>query len=200
MELLLIRHGCCENNGCIAGHFDFPLSTKGIYQAKMLGEYLKESKLELIYTSPLTRSVSTAKLIGHEIGVEPINLPELKERSAGIFEGLTINDASEKHPKEWERTWSNPLVSPLNGESYKDVTKRALRVLDILQSHNEGKIALVSHGGFLNIFLNVLLGLEPKTFPIFKLDNTGLSSVFIDKSDKITINYINSIEHLNIRP
>ncbi|MFL0198880.1 histidine phosphatase family protein [Clostridium sp. WILCCON 0269] len=198
MELLLIRHGCCENNGCIAGYFDFPLSTKGIYQAKILGEYLRESKVKLIYTSPLIRSVSTAKLIGYEIGVKPISLPELKERSAGIFEGLTISGALKKHPQEWNRTWSNPLVAPLNGESYKDVAKRVLRVLDILKGIDEGKVAVVSHEGFLNIFLNILLGLEPKTFPMFKLDNTSISSVFIDKLGKITINYINKIEHLKM--
>lgn len=94
--------------------------------------------------------------------------------------------------------WPNPLVAPLNGESYKDVAKRVLRVLDILKGINERKVVVVSREGFSNIFLNILLELEPKTFPMFKLDNTSISSVFIDKLGKITVNYINKIEHLKM--
>lgn len=198
MELLLIRHGSAETNGCIAGHLDYPISIEGIYQSQLLGDYLKCSRIKFLYTSPLSRALSTAQIIGDKIGISPIIINELKERSAGIFEGLTREECSLKYPSYWRRTWSNPLVAPQNGESYEDVVNRLKKIICILQNNKNEKVAFVSHSGLLNIFINFLLDLSPNVFPLFKLNNTSITSLSSNSSWKFTINYINKIDHLNI--
>jgi len=79
--LLLIRHGQASY-----GQADYDrLSQQGEEQARALGRYLADAKLDAIYAGPLRRQVQTATLAREAAGgslPEAITLPELSEYPA----------------------------------------------------------------------------------------------------------------------
>ena len=46
-----------------------------------------------LYSSDLKRAWTTAQAIGHELGLDPVPTPEMRERRYGVFEGLTYDEA-----------------------------------------------------------------------------------------------------------
>ena len=61
MILYIARHGeSLGNTGEDTGH-DPKLSVKGMRQAELLGERMKNLRLDAVFSSPLTRAVQTAE-------------------------------------------------------------------------------------------------------------------------------------------
>ena len=60
MELLLIRHALPIRREVTEGAADPPLSSDGVRQAELLGEYLASEHIDAVYASPLLRAVQTA--------------------------------------------------------------------------------------------------------------------------------------------
>ena len=69
--IYLIRHGECAGNKerRIRGCIDFPLNENGLLQARALAAALKDKGIEYIYSSPLSRATTTAKILGDAIGI-----------------------------------------------------------------------------------------------------------------------------------
>ena len=63
--ILFVRHGQtdCNINGIIQGHLDAPLNQTGIEQAEKTAEELKNTSIDIIYSSPLIRAKKTAEII-----------------------------------------------------------------------------------------------------------------------------------------
>ncbi|WP_316572397.1 histidine phosphatase family protein [Neobacillus sp. YIM B06451] len=194
MELLLIRHGKAETNGKIAGHKDFPLSSEGIEESIRLAKQLLGFNITHLYSSPLSRALVTSTIIGDTLGINPIILEELKERNAGVFNGLSKEEAMKKYPNQWQQSWSNPLSAPPEGESFQDVVKRIEKLIsNLMEQTTDETIAFVSHSGCINIILLMLIGINKELFPLFKLDTASVTSISINKGKTPFINYINRI-------
>ncbi|MEK7741715.1 MAG: histidine phosphatase family protein, partial [Nitrospirota bacterium] len=89
------------------------------------------SKLSAVYCSPLSRALKSAEIIAEPHGLKPIVIEDLRERSFGIWEGMTFTEIKEKYPQEFEAWAGNPLrYSPVDGESTLVVRDRVIRVLD----------------------------------------------------------------------
>ena len=69
--ITLIRHGETEWNlsGRWQGHADSPLSSRGVEQAKALGERIKSEEFDFYYSSDLGRALHTSKLVGEPSGM-----------------------------------------------------------------------------------------------------------------------------------
>ena len=65
MNLYLVRHGQTDWNiqGRIQGSTDIELNSTGLNQAQKTAELLKNIDFDVIYSSPLKRTVDTAKII-----------------------------------------------------------------------------------------------------------------------------------------
>src|SRR5262245_61439205 len=156
MELLLVRHGESVANaeGRVAGHSDYPLSELGIDQAKRAANWLSTSGLgwDAAYSSPLSRALSTAKIICEKTGRNAPELDaDLREISAGQLEGLTREEVEERFPSFVSRTISDlGDFSEYGGESYDEVQARVQRVVERLLSRHRDpghRVLLVGHGG-----------------------------------------------------
>ena len=119
-QLLLIRHGETAWNAehRIQGQLDIPLSPQGMLQAAQLAEFLADEPVSAIYSSELSRAWLTAAPLASRLELEVIAEPRLRERSFGIFEGLTLDEIAERHPDEF-REWRarHPAWRPQGGES-----------------------------------------------------------------------------------
>lgn len=91
-----MRHGLSEDNeaGVWGGSVNSALTEKGKQQAKEAGKEAKTLKIDVIVSSPMRRTLDTAKIIAKEIGypVKSIHVNKLLiERNFGELEGKPHN-------------------------------------------------------------------------------------------------------------
>ena len=93
MRLIMVRHAKTDYNekGLVQGMTDIPLNKEGIMQAINVKEKLKDIKFDLCFSSPLKRTLKTAKII---VGDDfPIITDELLiERNMGTYEGGSFKE------------------------------------------------------------------------------------------------------------
>ncbi len=114
-----------------------------------------QSALNAVYCSDLSRAVKSAEIIAEPYGLVPIRMPELRERSFGVWEGMTFTEIKEQFPGEFEAWADNPLAhSPVGGESTLDVKERVVKALsEVINRHAGGNIAVVAHGGVNRVLI-----------------------------------------------
>ena len=66
VKVILIRHGETDWNTqqIFRGRIDIPLNESGLAQARAVRESLKDTKIDRIYSSPLSRAFETARILG----------------------------------------------------------------------------------------------------------------------------------------
>ncbi|KGN02805.1 phosphoglycerate mutase [Clostridium novyi A str. 4570] len=158
--IYLTRHGQTEwnLNKRLQGWKNSPLTELGIYQAKALSERLKDTEIDVIYSSPIERAYKTAEIIKGNKDIEIIKHDGLKEFNYGDWEGLTI-DEIEKNPmytKELDNLFNSPReYKPFGGETYDDLIKRIdITMNEILGKNKDKKILIVTHGMTLKMLLH----------------------------------------------
>lgn len=183
MRLCFIRHGETDWNAGkrIQGQIDVPLSAVGHAQARATGNALKDEGFDAIYTSDLTRARQTAEATVHLADV-PLELcPGLRERHYGIFQGLTYEEAAERHPADYARHKArDPHFAPGEGESLLDLSARLSSTFDdIVHRHIDGSVALFTHGGVLDIVYRQATNRPLDTPRDFAIPNCGISWIEI---------------------
>jgi alpha-ribazole phosphatase len=126
--------------------------------------------LDAVYCSDLSRAVKSAEIIAGHHGLAPVKVPALRERSFGVWEGMTFNEIKERFPGEFEAWADNPLAhSPVGGESTLEVKERVVKALnEILNRHIGDTIAVVAHGGVNRILICDILGMPLEN--IFRIE------------------------------
>lgn len=119
------------------------------------------SVLEAVYCSDLSRSSSSAQIIAAPYSLTPVVVPQIRERSFGIWEGMTFSEIMERYPAEFQAWANDPLrFSPMGGESTLEVRDRVVAAIEeILGRHPGGEIAVVAHGGVNRVALCHILGM-----------------------------------------
>lgn len=191
-KLLLLRHGQTDfNNGNIYfGTTDIPLNKIGINQCHLALDIIKNFNYDEIYSSCLSRSYDTAKIINH-LGLEIKKIKELNEIDFGIFEGLKYEDVLTEYPKEIDiltKDWKN--YNYISGESPKDFQKRVVGFVNSLDK--DKNIIIVTHWGVINAILSWYLSKNLDNYWSFNIDNCG--SCLIEFSNNFPI-----IKGLNIK-
>lgn len=198
VRLYLIRHGETEGSEVrrYKGSIDVPLSERGIEQIEQVARYLKiYYGLKAVYCSPLSRALKSAEIIAEPYGLKPVVIPDLRERSFGIWEGMSFNEIKDKYPQEFEAWAGNPLkYSPVGGESTIDVRDRVIMALDEILNSAEGtygfpdqytNIAIVAHGGVNRILLCHFLGIPLEN--IFRIEQDYGCLNIIEIRDKYPV-------------
>lgn len=190
MILYLIRHGETEGGEVrrYKGSIDVPLSVQGIEQMKRLTEKIRSNHwLDGVYCSDLIRALRSAEIIARPYGLTPVAIPELRERSFGIWEGMSFDEIRERYPHEFDAWAENPLkYSPMEGESTLSVSRRCLRAFrEITRRHRGGTIAIVAHGSINRIILCRLLGVPLRN--IFRIEQDFGAFNVIEISERYPI-------------
>ena len=141
--LFLVRHGETEGSEVkrYKGSIDVPISQNGIEQVKRTSIFINSAvrklscSIDAIYCSPLSRASKSAEIIAAPHGLMPIEINELRERSFGIWEGMTFSEIRDKYPAEFDAWAGNPLMySPIGGESTVEVKDRVIPALEKILS------------------------------------------------------------------
>lgn len=154
---VLIRHGQSQGNaeGRFGGHTDTPLSPLGRKQAAATATALANETFNAIYSSDLPRAIETASPLAQLTGVEIQPAEAFRERSVGVMEGLTFEEAAEQHPEQYgallRRDFEHVL---LGGESYRQTLDRASQKLDeVIEEYRGGRIVIFTHTGTICILV-----------------------------------------------
>ncbi|MDP6042806.1 MAG: histidine phosphatase family protein [Candidatus Latescibacteria bacterium] len=219
MELYLIRHGQSFNNaheGTNTRVADPPLTEIGQAQAQLVADFLKTAeqtedcgyKISELFCSAMLRTLQTTAPIAKVLGLTPTIWLDVHEE-CGIWldegdgpvghSGLTRKEIEAQFPgfvipngvtdDGW---WNRPK------ETYAEAIVRARRVADEILDRDldsDCHLAIVTHGAFANIFIQVLLGQDPLEAVYFGHYNTGISRIdFV--GGMIRPRYLNRVEHL----
>ncbi|MDZ5610714.1 histidine phosphatase family protein [Bacillus pseudomycoides] len=184
--IYFIRHGQTKWNleKRLQGHMDSPLTKNGELQAKNLSNHLKCLQFDTIYSSSSPRAMSTAKIISKE-KAEIIQLDELREINMGFWEGKEIKQIQASYVDSYKQFFEEPhLYLPINGgETFIDLLKRMVSILEEIISTHEGKtILIVSHRFSLKTILNYYSGNALKELKYMPdIPPASLSKVTINK-------------------
>jgi probable phosphoglycerate mutase len=164
-RITAVRHGETAWNAImrLQGQLDVDLNDLGRWQAERVGAALADSALHVVYSSDLCRAHNTAQAIARHSGISPSDIrihAGLRERSFGRFEGLTYAQVGELHPNDalrWKQR--DPDWAPPGGESQTVVFARVHAALDAIAAQHPGEhIAIVTHGGVLDVFYRLATG------------------------------------------
>ena len=199
-RVFLIRHGetVLTSEDRFAGATDVQLSDQGREQARLLAERLRAEQIAAVYASPLGRTVETARIIAQPHGLEVVRRDGLREISHGHWEQMTRREVDQKYPEEAAAWEEDPYTfAPAGGESGLAVTARALPVLlEIVRSHREDRVAVVSHKATIRLLLSSLLGFDPRRYRD-NLDQSPAALNIVDFRDPahVRLTLFNSTAH-----
>jgi broad specificity phosphatase PhoE len=202
-HVVIIRHGQSQGNaeGRFGGHTDTPLSPRGRKQARATAKALASEKFSAIYSSDLPRAIETATPLATLARVPLITTEALRERSVGVMEGLTFEEAAEQHPEQYQallrRDFDHIL---LEGESYRQTLDRASRQLDdAIEEHRGGRIVLFAHTGTICILILHLMGAldAPELKPVWiATANCGIARFELRDDGFVRVLCVNDTRHL----
>jgi probable phosphoglycerate mutase len=156
--IYLSRHGETDWNaeGRWQGHTDKPLNDNGRGQARVLAETLRRTGLAGVVSSDLLRARETAEIVATTLGLTIDYLdPDLRERTIGVFEGLTREECERLHPGPWA-AWLERREPPPGAEGHASlgarVTAAIARAAERIE-RSELPLLLVTHGGAMRAAL-----------------------------------------------
>ena len=199
-RLLLVRHGETPWNldGRLQGSTDVDLSDKGREQARLAGRRLSTTAIDVAYSSNQSRARETAEIIleGRDVPLHAI--PELRERSHGVFEGLTAKERRERYPEMFAASVLNNLdFAPIGGETFRQTNRRmAAWAQDFQDAHMDETVLVVGHGGTLRAAILGWLDLPDHTTFRFVMANCGLS-IIDTYPDNAVLRLYNDTSHLD---
>jgi broad specificity phosphatase PhoE len=105
-EVYLVRHGSVYNPqnvnyGCKPG---FPLSERGVREARSAAEFLADRNIEIVYHSPLERCAQTASIIADAIKVPVVESGELVDWG----EDESLRDVQARINTLWMTLYAQP--------------------------------------------------------------------------------------------
>ena len=176
LHIYIFRHGETNFNRSkrFTGRVNSRLTSKGIVQANLIAEKLKEKTFQIAFKTSLSRSSNTLRIVlkYHPECKKVIVDDRLIERSYGDLERKNhktiIRKYGEKQFDLWHRSYDVP---PPGGESIKMVEKRVLSfVKDLLTLMKREKVnvAISAHNNsmrpfrryFENLTINEMMALE----------------------------------------
>ena len=148
MKLALIRHGKTEGNlkRLYYGSTDLPLLEEGVEELKALKNMGGYPEAKRYFTSGMLRTEQTFEIL---FGDRPHEkLEGLREIDCGDFEMRSFEELKDDPAyMEWIKGDIESNICP-NGESYAEVTKRAMKALEPIIAAGEDALA-VTHGGII---------------------------------------------------
>ena len=166
--VMLIRHGETDfvKSGKMAGRTPgVHLNEKGQHEAEELVLLLKDAPIKAIYSSPMERTLETAKPLAISKGLKVIKNRGLIETDIGDWMGMEIKKARKLS------AWKTVQLAPSrfrfpNGESFLEAQTRQVNAVEDIVSHHPGNllVAVFSHADPIRLVMAYYLGMNLDLF------------------------------------
>ena len=186
-HLYIVRHGETVWNTLdkMQGVKDSPLTVKGKSHAEKMGKKLKvlDADFSVLYSSDLGRALETANLINDSLNLDVKTDERLRERNMGIFEGHSWDYVRENYKKDFKLLVSDDDSYRIpEGESRGDYRDKVISFMKYIAEKHEGENVLaVTHRGFINFFLRIILNIPLNARSGLKINNASLSIFTLHK-------------------
>ena len=161
-RVYFVRHGETDSNvdGMFRGRAA-QLTEEGKAQAAQVGARLKRLGVEALISSDYPRARETATIIGEQAGLththsalfgewrEPSSFGQKHKTDPFVAEGLEAIIAAH-HEGDGHFVWHDE-------ESFPAMRARAEAGLALLSRHEADRIAVVSHGGFIQVLMGTIV-------------------------------------------
>jgi broad specificity phosphatase PhoE len=198
--VLLVRHGQTESNitGYFMGWSNEDISPLGYTQARNLSSRLAAFPISSIYTSPLKRTVSTARILAAPHSLEPEAMDDIIELGQGDWQGLHRDEIRKRWPEIWKQSRLDPSdVSLPNGESFQQVTDRAIRAFKkIVVDNADRQVLVVTHDVIIRMLVAHVLGVSNSIYRHLEIGNASLTTIRVEE-DRVRVVNVNDTSHLD---
>jgi broad specificity phosphatase PhoE len=199
-RILLARHGETDWNrdGRWQGHTDCPLNAAGRAQARALAAHLAGMRIDMLYSSDLSRARQTAEAAERATGLRAIVDPDLREVDVGEWAGCNREQARERDPA-WYGRWVEGVVEGYGGgETYAQLHERSVRAFQRVIEAGKGRTAvIVCHGGNIRAIVSEVAGLgADQRWRIAGAANCSLTEIERNRG-RVTLVTFNETGHLD---
>jgi len=202
--LLLIRHGkqhfAHRDNPTTADWVDPPLSETGGRQAEAVGRALASERVDVVYSSPLMRALTTARAVAGHHGLDVRVVADLREielfrdvpEATSLTDHIGMDELRRLQDQFFrERRWD---VYPYS-ESGSDFRSRVVEAFDEIVARHPGQnVAVACHSGVKNCYLGQVLGLAEDMF--FRPAHASVSRVLAGDGRRV-VHSLNETRHLS---
>jgi probable phosphomutase (TIGR03848 family) len=198
-EFLLIRHAVndfVKTNRLAGWTPEVHLNEEGHAQAAALGLRLASKRIDVIYSSPLERTVETAQaVIEHHPDLQLQLLEDIGEVKYGDWTGMEIRKLAQR--KMWRviQVFPSRAAFP-NGETMRGAQMRIVNALEALAAkHPRETVAVVTHADLIKMVLAHYLGMHLDLFQRIDVSPASLSIIHFS-AGRPTIAQINETSYL----
>lgn len=198
--VLLARHGQTESNvsGFYMGRSAEDLNDVGYAQARSLASRLAGLPIASVYASPLQRAYVTATILAKPHNLKVKVSDDLNEIQLGDWQGLHLNEVSQRWPELWQQWRADPSESAIpGGESFQQVAERAIRAFETVVAAESGRqVLIVTHEIVIKALVAHALGVSNSIYRRFEINNASLSIIRLTngKTRLITLNDTSHLE------
>ncbi len=194
MELLLIRHAEPLRVVDADGPADPRLHERGVAQAQRLAAWLAEEELHGIWSSPMHRALDTAAAVARVHNLAVTVDEELAEFDRYANSYIPIEELKATGDPRYQVLVEGRIdeLGVTDPEAFRAAVILAVeRAIDA----NAGKtVAVVCHGGVINLYIGHILGIDRMMF--FEPAYTSVSRVVASRSGVRSVRSLNEVAHL----
>ena len=200
-RIYLIRHAEAEGNiyRRAHGHYNGLVTNRGYKQIEKLRDRFADEHIDAVYSSDLSRALTTAKALSEPRELIVNKTEKLREVCMGEWEDMAWGDIEYMYREMNNNFGNDPANWSVNGgEAYENVKKRMFDFLiEIAQTHDWETIAVFSHGFAIRALLCHLEGIPSnETDKMPYCDNTAVSLILYNNG-KIIIDHHSCNNHLS---
>ena len=183
-KIIIVRHGESLGNlhQIMLGHTDVDLAPRGFVQAEACAEYLKNEKIDAIYSSDLVRAMHTAEPHAKLRGLKIQPSRQLRECYVGDWENVSLDEIVEKWPdlffEGWRKNFGTFRIP--GGESVQEAASRFHDEVLRIARENIGKTVLIAaHAAVIRGFWGKITKTPPEELASTYLYPTNASCSFV---------------------
>jgi probable phosphoglycerate mutase len=196
-ELIMARHAEPDYPAASNGDdpWDPPLSERGRAQAMRLARRMKSTGVDAVYASTMRRAFETATIVAAAQDLPVTHVYELREIT---FDPAALTRAIERDDSPADlaaRFLASPHWDTLQGFEPSEAFRRrvAEATKAIIERHPGQRVLVVSHGGVINAYLSMRLGIQRDMF--FMPEHSSISIVRV-LDDLSALHSLNDHAHL----
>ena len=154
-----------------------PLNATGHAQAERLAARLAAKPADGLISSDLLRTRETAAPLAAAWRMTPLLAPGLREQNFGVLEGLDVPTIKTRHAELWAQWLEHRADFALpGGESLHQFHQRVVNaVRNIATAHAGRRLAIVTHGGVLDMLWRTAHGQSLDGLRTCEIPNTGIN-------------------------
>lgn len=202
-KLYIVRHGESDGNkqDLYAGFSNVAITELGIRQARATAEYLKKTtELDAVYSSDLSRALTTARITADLFGLEVIPDESLRELYGGEWEMKSFNGVIPTEYPEDYAVWKDCFEKsrPTGGESVEELRDRIVAsVMRIAKANDDKRVAIFTHATPVRILGCVTAGKDLSHIKDLEwVANASVTEITVD-GDDATLDVLGYDKHLS---